>query len=162
MGTTVIEAVAGTGRHPKVQEALAFRADLMRASQANYDAVLTPHDPGGLSHRERLALAARIARLNGDADLARHYLQGLGDGGSPEGALTDPAAPPPDDPRHAAILRHVDLVTRTPREATRQDIDALRAQGIREADIVRLSQLIAFVNYQVRVIAGLRLMGATQ
>jgi uncharacterized protein YciW len=28
-----------------------------------------------------------------------------------------------------------------------------------DPDIARLSQLIAFVNYQVRVIAGLRLIG---
>jgi uncharacterized protein YciW len=163
MGMTVIEAVAGVAGYPKVEQALAFRADLVRASQANYEAVLTPRDPGGLSHRERLALAARIARLNDDPDLAGHYLDRLAGGGhATESTLADPGAPPPGDPRHAAILRHVDLVTRTPREATRQDIAALRARGIAEADIVRLSQLIAFVNYQVRVIAGLRLMGATQ
>ena len=37
-------------------------------------------------------------------------------------------------------------------------IAALAAAGISEDDIVRLSQLIAFVNYQVRLVTGLRLM----
>jgi uncharacterized protein YciW len=60
----------------------------------------------------------------------------------------------------AAMLRHVDLVTCSPKDATRADIVALQRAGVADADIVRLSQLIAFVNYQVRVVAGLRLMGA--
>jgi len=60
----------------------------------------------------------------------------------------------------AAILRHVDLIAATPREATRADIAALQAAGVATGDIVRLSQLIAFVSFQLRLIAGLRLMGA--
>jgi uncharacterized protein YciW len=35
---------------------------------------------------------------------------------------------------------------------------ALRTAGLDDADIVRLSELIAFVSYQIRVVAGLRLM----
>jgi uncharacterized protein YciW len=45
-----------------------------------------------------------------------------------------------------------------PREATRQDIEALKVVGLSEADIVRLSELAAFVNYQLRVVAGLKLL----
>ena len=45
-----------------------------------------------------------------------------------------------------------------PKDATASDIAALKNAGIPEDDIVRLSELIAFVNYQVRVLAGLRLM----
>lgn len=150
----VIETIAEVGAHPSLAPIVAGRAELMRASQANCDAVLAPREPGGVSHKLRLALACRIARLNGDARLAAHYQADLG------GALADPGAPPPADPREAAMLRHVDLVTRVPREATRRDIDALREAGIAEADIVRLSQVIAFVNYQLRVIAGLRLLEA--
>ena len=55
-----------------------------------------------------------------------------------------------------AILSHVDLVTTRPRDATQADIAALRGAGVTEPDIVRLSQVVAFVNYQVRVIAGLQ------
>ena len=35
---------------------------------------------------------------------------------------------------------------------------ALRTAGLDDSDIVRLSELSAFVSYQIRVVAGLRLM----
>ena len=145
MPVDVIAALSGAAQNPAIAAAMQGRADLMAASQSNYQAVITPDDPGGLSHAERRALASRIARLNGDPALAAHY------GAEPTGT---------PDARLAAILRHVDLVTQTPREATRADIAALTAAGLATADIVRLSQVIAFVNYQLRVIAGLRLIGA--
>jgi uncharacterized protein YciW len=63
-----------------------------------------------------------------------------------------------DDARAKAILRHTDLVTLNPKEATPDDVLALRTAGLDDADIVRLSELIAFVSYQIRVVAGLRLM----
>jgi uncharacterized protein YciW len=155
MPTDVIAALAGAADNPAVAAAMAGRADLMAASQANYQAVMAPDDPGGLSGDERHALACRIATIAGDAALAAQYRAGLG----AAGALADPTAPPPADRRLAAMLRHADLLTRSPREATRGDIAALTAAGLATADIVRLSQVIAFVNYQLRVIAGLRLIG---
>jgi uncharacterized protein YciW len=129
---------------PAAAQVTAHRADLMAASQRSEAAVVTPHDPGGLSHAQRRALASRIAERNGDAALAAHYAGG----------------DVPPDPRWVAILRHADLLTEHPKDATRVDIEALKEAGVAEADIVRLSQLVAFVNYQVRVIAGLRLIGA--
>lgn len=143
----VIEQLIDAAPGSRVAEAMAARAPLMQASQANYDAVLTPQDPGGLSQPLRFALAARVARLGGDAQLAAHYAAG--------GAL------PESDASMTAILRHVDLIATTPRDATKADIAALQAAGVATGDIVRLSQLIAFVSYQLRLIAGLRLMGAT-
>ncbi len=141
METDTILTLAGAALAP----VFAHRADLMAASMRNERAVIAPDDPGGLSHAERLTLASRIALRNGDEALAAHYASEV---------------TPHDDARWAAILRHVDLVTDRPKDATRADIAALRAAGVAEADIVRLSQVIAFVNYQVRVIAGLRLIGA--
>jgi uncharacterized protein YciW len=152
----VIESVVGIPPGSALAGALAARATLMQSSQANDAAILAPHDPGGLPHHQRLALACRIARINGDTRLADHYAAALA---ADPPAFADPAITD-GEPRLAAILRHVDLVTRTPRSATQADIAALQAAGVTQPDIVRLSQLIAFVNYQVRVTAGLRLMGA--
>jgi uncharacterized protein YciW len=155
MPVDVIAALAGAADNPAIAAAMAGRADLMAASQANERAVMAPEEAGGLSGEERRALGCRIAMLNGEAALAQHYLAGLGPAGA---AMADPDAPSPADTRVAAMLRHVDLVTRRPREATRADIAALAAAGLATADIVRLSQVIAFVNYQLRVIVGLRLI----
>ena len=44
------------------------------------------------------------------------------------------------------------------KKVTEDDISALRSAGISEEDIVRLSELIAFVSYQIRLVAGLKLM----
>ena len=80
----------------------------------------------------------------------------------PEGCeplfIADPAFIGGEENRVKAILRHTDLVTVDPKEAAQDDISALKSAGITEPDIVRLSELIAFVGYQVRVVKGLRLM----
>ena len=56
------------------------------------------------------------------------------------------------------MLAHVDLVTLKPKEATRANIEALYAVGLDDRDIVTLAGLIAFVNYQVLVVAGLKML----
>lgn len=159
----VIEALAGVVPASPLAAALATRAQIMGLSQASHDAVLLPRAPGGLSHGERAALAVRMARHNADAALAAHYQELLAQAGRTPvlDAVADPAIAADAegfDRRLAAIVRHADILTLAPRDATRADIDALRAAGITEADIVRLAELAAFVNYQVRVIAGLRLL----
>lgn len=142
-------------------EALAARAELMALSQASHDAVLTPKAPGGLSPAERAAFAARMARQNADDELAGHY-DAMLDRAGPPGGLAEVAAGDAagGDDRLAVLVRHVDLLTLDPKAATRDSIRALEAAGIAQADIVRLSELCAFVNYQVRVLAGLRLLKA--
>ena len=164
MEADLISRISGAGAHPALAAVLAARADLVAASEANRRAILSPRDPGGLPRPERLAFAARMAAMNADAALAAAYraeLDAEPDATDALRRLADPAdAAPPGTPRLAAMRRHVDLVTRIPRTATRDDVAALRAAGIAEADIVRLAQLIAFVSYQLRVLAGLRLIGA--
>ena len=55
-------------------------------------------------------------------------------------------------------MTHVDLVTRGPGSAERKDVDNLHAAGLSSHAIVSLSQLIAYVNFQSRVLAGLRML----
>jgi CMD domain protein len=58
-----------------------------------------------------------------------------------------------------AALRHADLLTLRPADATPADLQALKDAGLTPAGIVSLSQVIAFVNYQLRLAAGLRALG---
>ena len=74
--------------------------------------------------------------------------------------IADPAFDGGSDSRLSALIRHTDLVTCHTKSVTADDIDALKAVGISEDDIVRLSELIAFVNFQARVATGLRLLSA--
>ncbi|RDJ03793.1 CMD domain-containing protein [Rhizobium grahamii] len=159
---TLIETLASVKPGSALAEAMERRAEILRLSEAAHDAVLLPRDPGGLSHGLRAALAARMARQNNNEALARHYDSLLTRAGEPLVAtLVDPGTTV-EDLRVAEIVRHVDRLTLAPREATRAHIHALRDVGVTDADIVRLSELAAFVSYQVRVIAGLGLIGGKQ
>ena len=156
--TTLIETMAGVPEASRLGEALRSRAEILRLSEAAHDAVLIPREPGGLSHGLRAALAARMSRHVGDAALTAHYESYLAHSSDLEvTALAEPGAAS-GDPLNDAMARHADLLTLAPRKATRQDIETLKAAGVNEADIVRLSELAAFANYQLRVVAGLKLL----
>ena len=159
---TLIEALAAVRSGSALAEAMEKRAEILRLSEAAHEAVLLPRDPGGLSHGLRAAIAARMARHNRNEALASHYDDLVARAGeSATAALAQPGTNA-EDGRIAEIVRHADRLTIAPREATRGHIEALRSAGVTDADIVRLSELAAFVNYQVRVIAGLKLIGARQ
>lgn len=155
----IIETLVDIAPGSPLAAALARRSGITELSQAAHDAVLLPREAGGLSHAERAALAERMARLHGEPTIAAHYavLLARTDEQEAQAALRDPEKLP-SNARRAALARHADLLTRAPRDATRAAIDALRQAGVSEPDIVRLSELAAFVNYQIRVIAGLRLL----
>jgi uncharacterized protein YciW len=156
MSHHVLETAAGVPETGPLAESVAVRARLMELTQASHDAALLPEEAGGLSHALRAALAGRIARLNGESALAAHYASLAGE--AEEAALSDPETGG-EDARHSAILSYVDQVTISPKDATRAGIEALRAAGVTESDIVRLAGLVAFVNYQLRVALVLRKLG---
>jgi uncharacterized protein YciW len=158
----LIVAQAGVAPGGAVAAALGGRADILAMTRKAADAALFPDDPGGLSHGERAAFAVRVARLNADAALAEHYAGLMAKAGAPAdvAALADPASKG-GNARHAALVAYVDLVSLAPKDAVAGDIEALKAAGVDDADIVRLAELTAFLAYQLRVIAGLKLMQAT-
>lgn len=160
--TTLIETMAGVPAGTPLAAALQARAEILRLSEAAHDAVIVPRETGGLSYGLRAALAARMCRHVGETTLAVHYESCLAHANDLDAvALAQPGGTC-GDPRSDAAARHVDLLTLAPRNATRRDIEVLKSAGLEEADIVRLSELAAFVNYQLRVVAGLRLLKAVQ
>jgi len=154
--TVVVRAGGISAGHP-LAGVLFGRGGIIELTEKSHDAALKPEPSGGLTHSERAALACRMARLNLDGELASHY-ESMVEAG--DASIADPSFDGADDARLKAIIGHTDLVTRSPKDAAAGDIASLKAAGILEQDIVRLSELIAFVNYQVRLVAGLRLMVA--
>ncbi|OAE97718.1 hypothetical protein AYJ54_34590 [Bradyrhizobium centrolobii] len=63
--------------------------------------------------------------------------------------------------RLAAALEHAHLLVLRPRDAASADMKALLGAGWSNTGIVALSQLVAFLSFQVRVVAGLRTLGAS-
>lgn len=59
-------------------------------------------------------------------------------------------------PRLSAALEHAHLVTLHPRDATPEALQALAAAGWTSGGIAVLLEVIGFVNFQSRVVAGLR------
>ena len=152
--TSVTASVAGLSG-TATEAAIAARRDIFEKTEAAEIAVLTPAEAGGLSHDLRHALAARIAALHGADDQAARYRAGVKE--ATLAALADVGTTAPD-PRLAAMLRFTDAVSTKPAGITAQDVRDLQVAGISDADIVRLAELNAFLAYQLRLIAGLRLM----
>ncbi len=158
--TAAVKAAGIDAGHP-LAGMLEGRADILAMTEQAHDAALTPQEPGGLSHGERAALACRMARLIAADSLAAHFETLMTRAGA-DAATTSMADPAFDggDARSAALVRHTDLVTSDTKSVVADDIAALTAAGVSEDDVVRLSELISFVNYQARLAFGLKLMGA--
>ncbi|MBV8697262.1 MAG: CMD domain protein [Bradyrhizobium sp.] len=64
--------------------------------------------------------------------------------------------------RLSAGLEHTHLLVFHPRDAGQEDLNALHQAGWSSTDIVTLSQLVAFLTFQIRVGAGLRALAASR
>jgi CMD domain protein len=62
--------------------------------------------------------------------------------------------------RLVAALEHAHLLVFRPRDAASADMKALLTAGWSNTGIVTLSQLVAFLSFQVRVVSGLRTLAA--
>lgn len=154
----VMDRLAGLAPGSPLAALRQERADVARFIERSDAAIFTPKHDGGLTPAERAAAAARIAKLLHDETLAIHYRQRLGSVGNDTKttALADPAASAIADPRLAAIAAHIDRVTREPSASEKGHIDALLAAGLTPQAVLALSQVIAFVNFQSRVLATLK------
>jgi uncharacterized protein YciW len=154
----LIEELLGIGRDHPLGLLRRRRPEALRHAEGAFRELVVPADPGGLSHVERAALALRVALRDGDAALAARYRAVLEQAGGGAVVAAAEGRETAGDPRLAALLRYADLVARDPEVTSRADIEALSALGLGSRDIVAATQLIAFVPYQVRVLAALRAM----
>jgi len=143
----LLERIIGVTPDSPLGNLRSQRPDIVRHTQSSHEVLLCPADPGGLSLSERALIAACVAEASHHPALTRHYRQLLAERGDP-----------PQTQRLDTILRHVNRVATAPRTAQPAHIDALRAQGLSARDIVALTQIVAFVSYQVRAAIGLALL----
>ncbi|WOI58325.1 esterase [Palleronia sp. LCG004] len=134
----------------------ADRPEYLEGAEACRASVLTPKDDLGLSPALRYALARRVALGGGNAALLAEYP-------APEdSALTSLAeGRTPEDRRLRALAAHADLIARRPGAAGPEDLAALQAAGITVPQIIALSELLAFVCFQIRIAHGLSLLKGT-
>jgi alkylhydroperoxidase domain protein/CMD domain protein len=168
--TDVISSLAGVAPGSPLAELRGQRPEATEHAQGSYAALFDPVDPVGLSPVERFATALRVATLHAATEAAEHYRQRLIEAGASQeivaaAALEDAGSASQPDPavpaRLQAILAHADLLGTRPVEATPDDLQALADAGLATVEIVQVSQLIAFISFQVRVIAALKLIGGS-
>ncbi|WP_353475929.1 hypothetical protein PVT71_23400 (plasmid) [Salipiger sp. H15] len=155
LSTLTSIAMGGVTEGGPAAAAAALRGNIMEMTQTAEEAVLAPADCGAWPADLRAALAARIARLNGEEATGLRYAARMA--GADYAALADPS----EDGAALGLARVVafmDSVAMLPRDVTAEEISALLGAGVSDADIVRLCELNAFLAYQLRLIAGLRLM----
>lgn len=148
----VIDRAAGLAPGDPLHTARRFRPQVIEATQASHDALLL-QPVEGLSTAERLRVAAHVCTIAGAASLAQHY----------EARLADTAGhgtPPPS--AGPAMLQFAATLTTDPRLGDRAALDTLRRAGLGDPAIVALAQLVAFLAYQLRVVAGLQAMHANR
>lgn len=145
----LIDALAQLDRFPAVKAIRHQRGKVVDATQGSYDRLFDPALPG-LTLGERLRVAQTICELSGSTALQQHYAQ----------QLARQTEAPSDPAREAALQHFATLLTNKPVEGDRHSIDALLAAGLQPPEIIALAQLIAFLSYQIRVVAGLKALTA--
>ncbi|WP_446900788.1 CMD domain-containing protein [Burkholderia sp. YIM B11467] len=156
-----IDAVAGLRDGDAVAALRRARDKVLLHTRLSEAALFDPALPD-LSLIERLH-AARYVALKSNADaLASTYRTRLLDaGGTAEDiARADTDAFDALPPRLGAILAHARLLAQAPVDARPSNLDALKSAGLTTPAIVALSQLVAFVAYQLRVAAAARALQA--
>jgi uncharacterized protein YciW len=146
----VIDHAADLAPGDALHAARRFRAKVVEATQASHDALLQ-QPVEGVSTEDRLRVAAHVCRLAGATTLTRHYEDLL---------AAAPGRDAPQSPALRAMLAFAAALTTDPRSGDRAALEALRRAGLGDAAIVALAQLVAFLSYQLRVVAGLQALQA--
>jgi CMD domain protein len=153
----VVDAIAGIAPGSPIDRLRRRRGEVFRHTQGSHDALLLPREEGGISRAERAAIALRVALTAKDEKLATHYRALLGQAGGAE-LIAPVVRPDAGDVKLAALLHHADLLAHAPGEAKAEDLRKLEAIGLSSRDIVVVAQLVAFVSFQMRLLAGLRIL----
>jgi CMD domain protein len=157
----VINTLAGIADGSPLAALRALKPDVQTYTQGSDDALFNSTDPDGLSLVERELVGLHVAKLTNTPEVAARHRTRL-KAFNADAALIGAAeiGDARTTPRLAAIFHFTEALTREPRAATPADIVQLQAAGLSDKDVVTLGQLIAYLNYQVRLLAGLRALGA--
>jgi len=192
----IIDLLAGIAPGSNLDAIRERRLQARENAQKSYLALFEPADFGAFAVAERYAVAAFVAGVHGEPNVANFYLAKLakavdrlapvealeaeieqGKTSGPYGAF--PPGPlsvedttgliyrvaadrkPTLGAKLAAALEHAHVLVFRPRDAAAADLKALLDATWPTTAIVTLSQLVAFLSFQVRAVAGLRALGAS-
>lgn len=160
----LIDRLVGLAPGSRTYAARHQREKVAVATQGSYNVLFDPALPD-LTLTERLLVALYASRLTPAPELAAHYRERLLQAQADAALIALADAGQPQDapsPRLAAILTFTRTLIDKPVEGDKAALLALSAAGISTPAVVALSQLIAFLSYQVRLVAGLKAMKASE
>lgn len=156
----VIDQLSGLQAGDSLHALRHQREKVAVASQGSYDTLFDPALEGiGLD--ERLLVALYACRLAGATEVAAHYRARLDALPADAAYIAVAATGEPEqlpEGRLRAMLAFTRALTERPVEGDKAALQTLPAAGISTPAVVALSQLIAFISYQLRVVAGLKAM----
>ncbi|CNK12314.1 Uncharacterized protein conserved in bacteria [Yersinia enterocolitica] len=133
-------------------QSLQQHATVLSASDALYQVLFPPivelSRDNHFSLYDRLSSALTVAQVTGVQRLCSHYAARL----TP---LSSPDASRESNMRLTQITQYARQLASQPTLIDRHALQQLSEVGLSEADIIVLSQIIGFVGYQARVVAGL-------
>jgi CMD domain protein len=160
--TDIINQLAGIEPDSPLADLRSQRPEVLQYTQGSYLALFEPDDPAGVSREEREAIGLRVATLERSQVVADFHLTRLQEHGVDDATISAIEQFPDGGPlpvRLSAILRHADMLTRSSRSGSPGAISALREAGLTAPEIVTISQLIAYLSFEIRVLATLRALG---
>lgn len=148
-----IDRAAGLEPDTPAYNVRELRPEFLAGAEACRMGVLEPADDLGLSPALRMAIARRVARTSDNERIIAAYpqpelpmLAELADGGNPS------------DPYLAAIAAHADMIGSNPGRASAEDLQQLLDAGLTVPQVIALSELLAYVCFQIRIVHGLTLL----
>ena len=138
------------------------RDKVVAATQGSYDAMFSLAVQG-LAVQERLLVALHACRVSKADALAAHYRERLANEGAHSAVIAAVnAGESVADLRLRDMLAFCGKLIERPIEGDRAAVQALADIGLSTPAIVALTQLIAFVSYQIRLAAGLAALAAVE
>ncbi|HZJ97684.1 MAG TPA: CMD domain protein [Oligella sp.] len=157
----LIDQLLGLEPDSSTYEARHFRDKVLHGTQDSYEALFNAKIRLNLAWRYLVAIYA--SQLSNAPELLQHYI----DEGQKHGveqnqlvAVQSNRLEDIEDKQLRTILEFTAKLILKPIEGDKEAVLTLTKVGIEARDIVALSQLIAFLSYQIRLFAGLKAMQA--
>ena len=160
----IVDQLVGLTPGTQTFEVRHKRDKVAAATQGSYDALFDPALPG-LSLADRLLVALYATRITPSPLLAAHYRARAVQAGVAAADIAVAESGKPADatnPQLAAVLEFTRKLIEKPVEGDDAALKTLPAAGVSTPAVVTLSQLIAFLSYQTRLVAGLVAMKAAE
>jgi alkylhydroperoxidase domain protein len=153
LDNNLLQQLAGVPAYGAVTEARVWREAATRHTQGSYQALFEASGDAPPALVTRLQVAAEVARLNANPVLEEHYRRQL---------ESRPSISMEVSFETAAALNYAARVTLQPASATPAHLQALLDAGWSLPAIITLAQIVAYVNFESRLLIGLRLLAGNE